>query len=62
MSEHNPKLYFQVALLALLLPLASGEFRTIYNLLRGQVSPDQTTGVCTNVIFVVIVHRLKGNR
>ena len=60
MSELTPKLYFRAALLALLLPLASGKFSTFYNLLRGQVCPDQTTGVCTNVIFVLsdtVVHR-----
>ena len=33
MSELHPKLYFRAALFALLLPLASGEFSTIYNLL-----------------------------
>ena len=40
MSELNPKQYFRVALLALLLHLISGEPSTsvIYNELRGQVS------------------------
>ena len=40
MSELNPKLYFRLALLALFLPLASGELNIIYNVSRGQVCLD----------------------